>query len=168
MIFLSSEAQQDNMRTVFNLTRFEMQYPEFVRVQVPKLAEQTVLAEVKSRMRDFGYSQKIIDSTRIDGLSIDSVGNVEFDVLSDYESESGFDVSEAREKGTIRHFIKPDRAKALAFIIGGFIKGFSKGHWVKGITASNVVEKTAAEMTPIFQERLNEETDAFLQRSLSE
>lgn len=159
-------AQEDNMRTVFNLTRFEMQYPEFVRSIAPKIADEEILKPVHSRMKDFGYSEKIIQSTRIENLQINNLGELEFDVVSDYKSELGFDVSKAREKGTVRHFIKPINAKALRFILGGFVVGFSKGHWVKGITASNVIEKTVAEMIPVAQQKLNEETDEFLSRSM--
>ena len=111
-------AQEDNMRTVFNLTRFEMQYPEFVKSIAPKIADEEILKPVHSRMKDFGYSQKIIDSTRIENLQISNLGELEFDVVSDYKSELGFDVAKAREKGTIRHFIKPVNAKALSFIAG--------------------------------------------------
>lgn len=160
--------EEDNMRTVFNLTRFEMQYPEFVRSIAPKIADESILKPIHSRMKDFGYSEKIIQSTRIENLQISNLGELEFDVVSDYKSESGFDVSKAREKGTIRHFIKPINAKALSFIVGGFIRGFSKGHWVKGITASNVIVKTVAEMIPVAQQKLNEETDEFLSRSMSQ
>jgi len=156
------------MKLVFNLTRFEMQYPQFIQSIAPKIADEEILNPIKSRMRDFGYSQKIIDSTRIENLQISNLGQIEFDVVSDYKSELGFDVAEAREKGTSRHFIKPINAKALSFIVGGFIRGFSKGHWVKGITASNVIEKTVAEFTPIAQIKLNEETDLFLQRSIEQ
>ena len=156
---------EDNMKLVFNLTRFEMQYPEFVRTTAPKIANEVILKEVKKRMTDFKYSQKIIDSTTVENFQIDSLGNLEFDVLSDYKSETNFDVALAREKGTVDHFVKPVAKKALAFIFQN-ATAFSKGHWVKGITASNVVEKTAEELQPVFQQRLNEKTDEFLQGSL--
>jgi len=156
------------MKLVFNLTKFEMQYPQFIQSIAPKIADKEILKPIKSRMKDFGYSQKIIDSTRIENLQISNLGQIIFDVVSDYKSESGFDVAKAREKGTIRHFIKPVNVKALSFIVGGFIRAFSKGHWVKGITASNVIEKTVSEFTPIAQIKLNEETDNFLQRSIEQ
>lgn len=156
----------DDMKLVFNLTRFEMQYPQFVRTISPKIADEEILKPIHQRMKDFGYSEKIIQSTRIENIQLDNLGNLEFDVVSDYKSENNFDVSVGREKGTIRHFIKPINAKTLSFIVGGFIRGFSKGHWVKGITASNVIEKTVAEFTPIAQQKLNEKTDEFLNRNM--
>ena len=119
-------------------------------------------------MKSFGYSQKIIDGTTIENITINRTGSMSFDVVSDYDSESGFDVAKAREKGTVRHFIKPVNAKALSFIAAGFIRGFSKGHWVRGITATNVVSKTVQEKTPEAQARLNEATDRFIARSVRE
>ena len=157
----------DNMRLVFNLTRFEMQYPNFIRQQASKIGEKEILFPIHARMRDFGYSEKIIQSTNIQNLQISSTGQITFDVVSDYRSELGFDVSEARERGTVRHFIKQINVKSLSFIVGGFIKAFSKGHWVKGITATNVIQKSIAELTPIAQQKLDEQTDSILQGALS-
>jgi hypothetical protein len=37
--------------------------------------------------------------------------------------------------GTKRHFIKPVKAKALAWVGADGKTKFSKGHWVSGITA---------------------------------
>ena len=158
----------DGMKLVFNLTRFKMQYPRFVETVGIKIAEEEILRPIHARMKDFRYSPKIIAATRIEDVKITNDGQLIFDVISDYESETGFDVSRAREEGTKRHFIKPVTAKALRWIVGGFVVAFSKGHWVKGITKSNVIAKTIVEMTPIAQERLNVETDNFLKRTLEE
>lgn len=157
----------DGMKLVFNLTRFEMQYPRFVETVGIKIAEEEILRPIHARMRDFKYSEKIIDSTRIEDVEVTPNGQLIFDVVSDYEVP-GYDVASGREHGTIRHFIKPVIAKALRFILGGFVVGFSKGHWVKGIVKSNVIAKTIEEMIPIAQERLNKETDDFLKRNLEE
>ena len=159
-------ANNDDMRLIFNLTRFEMQYPNFVRTIGQKVADEEILKPIHSRMKNFGYSQKIIDSTRIENLQIDKLGLMTFDVVSDYKSETNFDVAKAREEGTVAVFVKPVIKKALSFIAGGFIRAFSKGHLRRGITASNVIEFSVDELTPIAQVRLNEETDNFLQRSL--
>ena len=158
----------DGMKLVFNLTRFKMQYPRFVETVGIKISEEEILRPIHARMKDFRYSPKIIASTRIEDVEITNDGRLIFDVISDYESEGGFDVSLAREEGTKRHFIKPVVAQALRFILGGFVVGFSKGHWVKGITKSNVIAKTIEEMIPIAQARLNQETDDFLKRTIEE
>jgi len=159
---------EKDMKLVFKLTRFEMQYPNFVRSIAPKIADEQILKPVHSRMKDFGYSEKIIQSTRIENLQISNLGELEFDVVSDYKSESGFDVSKAREEGTDDHELPKVPGRIYSWIAGGFIRAFSKGHWVKGITASNVIEKTVAEMIPVAQQKLNEKTDEFLQRGMAE
>ncbi len=146
--------------------RSQVQYPRFLREEVKKIAEDVILKPSHSRMRSFGYSQKIIDGTTIENLEIGRNGTLSFDVVSDYDSELGFDVASAREKGTKSHFIRPVNAKALSFIAGGFIRAFSKGHFVRGITATNVVAKTVQEKIPEAQARLNEATRIFISRSM--
>ena len=166
MIVLS--VQIDPSKKAFLAMRIQVQYPRFVREEAKKIAEDVILKPLHSRMKSFGYSEKIITGTTIENIIINRTGSMSFDVVSDYDSESGFDIATAREKGTVSHFIKPINAKALSFIAGGFIRAFSKGHFVKGITATNVVQKTVQEKIPEAQARLNEATDRFISRSLKE
>jgi hypothetical protein len=161
-------AQINPSKKAFLAFKTQVQYPRFVREEAKKIAEDVILKPLHSRMRSFGYSQKIIDGTTIKNIIINRTGSMSFDVVSDYDSELGFDVAKAREKGTVSHFIKPINVKALSFIAGGFIRAFSKGHFVKGITATNVVQKTVQEKIPEAQARLNEATDRFIARSLKE
>ena len=119
-------------------------------------------------MRDFNYSEKIIASTRIENVVVTSEGRLDFDVVSDYKSDTGFEVSEARERGTKRHELPKVPGRTYVWIAGGFIKAFSKHHWVKGIFKSNVIEKTITQMKPAAQLRLNKETDEFLKRIVEE
>jgi hypothetical protein len=146
----------------------QVQYPRFLREQSKKIAEDVILKPLHSRMQSFGYSKKIVDGTTIENLTIGRNGTLSFDVVSDYKSESGFSVANAREEGTRSHFVRPVNAKALSFIAGGFIRAFSKGHWVRGITPTNVVKKTVQEKIPQAQARLNEATDLFIARSMRE
>ena len=158
------KSKPDAMRAVFNAVRFRMQYPSWVTIQAAKVSNEIIVDEVHKRMRDFEYSQKIIDETFLSDFRL-SDGQIEFDVISNYKAESGFDVALAREKGTSRHFIAPIFKVALSWIMLG-IRRFSKGHWVRGITASNVIEKTVDEMMPIAQARLDEDTDTIFNRTM--
>ncbi len=157
-------SQQDVMRLLFNVTRFEMQYPRFIEESARQIIDQEILQPIKIAMRSFGYSEKIIDGTFIDNLFVDGNGFIQFDVVSDYKSELGFDVAKAREEGTKRHFIKPVVAAVLSWIVGGFVKAFSKGHWVKGFTKSNIIKKTTEIQFPIAQERIIQESVIFFNR----
>lgn len=161
-------APADFSKRAFVVMKTQVQYPRFLREQAAKITNDVILKPLHSRMRDFGYSQKIIQGTTIENMIIGRNGTMSFDVVSDYKSENGLSVSEAREKGTSRHFVKPVNVKALTFVVGGFIRAFSKGHFVRGITASNVVQKTVQEKIPEAQARLNEATDLFIARSMRE
>ncbi len=128
-----------------------------------------LIPAIKSKMKSKEYSQKIIDSTRLGNLDLDmDLGNIIYDVICDYVTVKNFDISEVREsKGTIRHFIKPTKAKALRFIVGGFVVGWSKGHWVKGIIASHIIADTMNELQPIIEKRLQDDGDILFERIMS-
>jgi len=151
------------MKLLFNVTRFEMQYPRFIKQTSSQIIDEEILNPIKTGMRSFGYSEKIIDGTFIDNLFVDDNGFIQFDVVSDYKTELGFDVAKAREKGTKRHFIKPI-AKAVLSWVTSNVRIFSKGHWVKGFTKSNIIKKTIEAQFPIAQERITQESVIFFNR----
>lgn len=163
----STEIKNNNdaMRLVFDITRFEMQYPRFLQEKVKKIIHDEMLIPIHNNMRKFNYSQKIIRGTTIENIKIDEQGFIQFDVVSDYKSESGFDVAKAREKGTKKHFIKPVVMAVLSWFVGN-LRLFSKGHWVKGIVRSNVIQKTVEATFPIAQNRLNQETSKFFKETI--
>ena len=159
------KSSNDALKILFNLQRFEMTYPRFLDLEVRKLVEKTVLPVTKKLMNDFRYSQKIIDGTKVGKIQVDSEGFLEFEIVSDLDRD-GFDVAKGREEGTRDHFVGPTLKRALRFFIGSII-GFSKGHWVKGITRSNVIEKSI-EITNIqLQSELNEISDNRLKEMLN-
>ena len=149
---------QDAVKKVFQVTQFSMTYPRFVEITATKIVNEVILDKIHDRMRELNFSPKIIERTFIDNVVVDTEGFVEFEVISDYEAEEGFDVAKAREEGTKDHFIGPLVKKALSWIQAG-VRFFSLGHWVKGFDKTDVIEKTIKEFTPLAQQRLNEETD---------
>lgn len=161
-------SREDIFKFVFKLTQWGMQYPRFVDERGKQLVIELMLPEIKKRMKDFNYSSKIIDATIVTDVEVHQEGFMEIAIDSDYTADNNFNVGTAREKGTKDHFIAPVIAQALSFILQGAtglisaFRVFSKGHWVKGITASNVIEKTIEELTPKVQEALNAETDQSL------
>ena len=161
-----AEPERDKPKQAFAVLRLKVQYPRFLREEARKIAEETILKPLHSRMRAFGYSEKIINGTTIENITIGGNGTMYFDVVSDYDSESGFDVAKAREEGTADHDLPKVQGRIYSWIAGGFVRAFSRGHRVSGITATNVVSKTVHEMTPIAQARLNEATDEFMSRGM--
>ena len=141
--------------------QLQVQYPRFLQDTATRLANEIVLDRIHQRMREFGYSEKIIQRTFLQNIHINvSSGELELDIVSDYTSESGFDVSTAREEGTSGVVVKPTNKKTLSWISNG-IRFFSKGHFRRGITPSHIIEKTIAEKQPVLQERLDKETESF-------
>ena len=155
------------MKLVFNVTRFEMQYPRFIEESARKIIDEEILQPIKIAMKSFDYSDKIIDDTTIENLFVDGSGFIQFDVVSDYKTELGFDVAKAREEGTKNHFIKPLVKAALSWL-AGTIRLFSKGHWIKGFTKSNIIKKTTEIRFPIAQERITQESIIFFNRTVSQ
>lgn len=159
---------QDANQLLFNLVRFEQQLPRFIEDVVQRLAEEEILNPIKTKMKQKNYSQKIIDGTTIENIIVDGSGFVQFDVISEYNTEEGFDVATAREEGTRDHTIRPrDPKGVLRFILGGFVVGWSKGHLVKGIKASHIVRDTVKSRFPIFQQKLTEEIIQFYNSRVS-
>ena len=161
-------SQDDVMKLLFDVTRFEMQYFRFIEQTAKQIVDEEILQPIKTEMKKFGYSEKIIDGTTIENLFVDDNGFVQFDVVSDYKSESGFDVAKAREKGTKRHKLPKVKGRTYSWIVGGFIRAFSKGHWVKGITKSNIIRRTTEARFVIAQERITQESIVFFNRTVTQ
>ena len=160
------KSSNDALKILFNLQRFDMTYSRFLDVEVKKLVEKIVLPVTKKLMHDFRYSQKIIDGTRVGNIDVDSEGFLKFEIISELDRD-GYDVAKGREEGTRDHFVSPTLKKALRFFIGSII-GFSKGRFVKGITRSNILEKSI-EITNIqLQAELNEISDNRLKEMLNQ
>jgi len=154
------------MKLIFDITRFEMQYSRFIEDTARKIIDDEILKPIKNSMKSFGYSEKIIEGTTIENLIITDSGFLQFDVTSEYNAKNGFDVAKAREKGTKDHFIKPVAKTALSWVVGN-LRFFSKGHWIKGFTKSNIIQKTIETRFDIAQERLNQETIIFFNNTVS-
>jgi len=153
------------MKLLFNVTRFDMQYSRFIEEIGKRIAEEEILNPIKTAMKRIDYSPKIIDGTTIKNLVVNTDGFLQFDIVSEYNAKN-FDVAKAREEGTKRHFVKPVTKLVLSWLIGN-IRFFSKGHWVKGITKSNVIRKTIQTRFPIAQEKLDQATIVFFNQTVS-
>ncbi len=165
---VSINSHDDVMKLLFNVTRFEMLYPEFIDDVAGPLIDEEILQPIKKEMKTFGYSEKIINGTTIEKLIITNQGFLQFDVVSDYKTKKGFDVAKAREEGTVDHELPKVKGRTYSWLVGGFIRAFSKGHWVKGFAKSDIIKKTIEIKFPIVQERLDQETIKFFNQTVSE
>lgn len=69
------------------------------RLAVDRIANEVVLEEIHARMRQNNFSDKIIDATFVGKTDIVGESSVTH-FISNYEADTGFDVSNAREEGT--------------------------------------------------------------------
>ena len=162
-------SSQDANKLLFNLVRFEQQSPRFIEATVLRLAQEEILLPIKAKMKSNHYSQKIIDGTTIENIFVDGSGFVQFDIISEYDTEEGFDVATAREDGTRPHTIRPrDSNGILRFVIKTGEVLYRKFTRNPGIRASHIVRDTARSRQPILQQRLTEEIIGFYNRTVTD
>lgn len=153
------------MELVLKITRFELQYPRFVKERVETIVNQEIVDKIRDKMEAKGYDKKIIQQVRVEFVGIDPNGFIDFDIISDYETDEGFDVAKMMEEGRREFFNKPVIKKALSWIAEG-LRIFSKGHIIPFRPGDKFVDSTITEMEETVQERINTETDDLLNRSI--
>lgn len=137
-------------------------YKDFIIKKATTLANQLILDEIQLRMRNENFSKKIIERTYIKNISFISDGVLRINIVSDFVAESGFSISIAREFGTDqnkanhKHWVAPRVKKALSWLAQGK-RLFSQGHFVSGIKALHIIDKTIDEKKPILIAQLNDE-----------
>lgn len=155
-------SSEDLNRLVFNLVRFEQQGPVFIRNVAEKIAQEEFIIPIKQKMMEKNYSQKIINGTEIKDVTVDGSGFVQVSIISEYVTETGFDVAKAREEGTRDHLVRPrDPNGVLRFVLKTGEVLFRKFARVKGIESSHIIRDIVRLRFPIFQQRLTDEIIQF-------
>jgi hypothetical protein len=157
--------KEKTLKRLFNISRFQHQYPGFLETRGLAIANEVVIAPMHAKMKAAKYSQKIIDSTRVKDFQIFGNGVMEFTIVSDYETEDGAEVAKFREEGTKRWWNKPVKKLALSWIAAA-VRAFSKGHWMPARPGTHIVKNTIAEKAQMAQDRLDKETDDLLTKML--
>jgi hypothetical protein len=112
---------------------------------VLEVAQEDILEQMKKKMNLNNFSQKIIDATFV-GPIVSTPDKIQIHYISNYEADTGFDVSNAREEGTRDHFIRPKKkGGTLRWEGADGATHFSKGHEVSGIERLLIIEKTIKE-----------------------
>lgn len=107
-----------------------------------KAANDIILKEIKTEMRANNFSDKIIDATFV-GKTEQIGEKLRTHIISNYVSETGFDVSNAREEGTRDHVVLPKRPDgSLRWKTVGNKPLFRKFSRPKGIERLLIIEKT--------------------------
>ena len=137
------------------VTGIKIQLVDFQKYTIRKFANLVITNAIHRKMAEAGFSIKIIRGTYLDNIEMIGTKTVRLFFRSEFFASTGFDVALAREEGTRRHFIAP--VKKLALYGGPKWPYFSKGHWVSGIQALQIVEKTVKEKTAQLQDDYNKQ-----------
>ena len=162
-----------------NVHRFLSQYNEFFRDLVETLYRD-MLIEIKNRMREAGYNDKLIANVRLSEIHLDEQsGVVNLKIISDYTSSRiqadgkahEFKVADGMEEGTEPHWIERRWAKMLRWIdkatglhrfaIRTYNPGMGKGQHTS-IKELGVVGKTHTELLPKMQKIVDKASRQFL------
>ena len=163
---------EDVNRLLFNLVRFEQQAPRFIEDAVKRIADEEILTPIKTKMKQKNYSQKIIDGTTIENIILDGSGFVQLDVISEYDTNEGFDVAKGREEGTTHPTPtlprNPNGVLRWVTKTGEIIfrrKSYNKTK--TGIKASHIIRDTVKSRFPILQQKLTDEIVEFYNRTVN-
>ena len=150
---------ETKLRAVFKAQQFRLRYPVFAIREAKKSLESILLFDIHQKMKSSKFSPKIIEATRIDNVVLFmETGFIDFDVISDYKSESGFNVSRAREEGTKDHRVPRFKFQAdtgMGKVLHWIEMGkdfFSMGHWVSGIKEKRIIKNSVNTLTSKVQD----------------
>lgn len=91
--------------------------PTLQRNSLEAAATEIILKSIHTDMETNEFSPKIIEKTRVGPIQVlDGGKKARIHFISDYVSDSGFDVSEGREEGTRDHDVIAPPGKWLRFI----------------------------------------------------
>ena len=171
-------AEKDLANFRLRVKTLKLQLLQFQAITVRSLANSIILDEIHNRMRQFEFSEKIINNTIVSDIKPIGMNKVRIFFHSEYFSEKGFDVALAVEKGTKDHWIFPKGTRLVGSVtvsaFGGIKKKlkiehgehslhwiengksfFSKGHKVSGILALKIIENTVKDKKEELQKQFN-------------
>ena len=148
-------------------TLFTMQLFVFQSTTLRKFANIIITEKIHQNMRSAGFSEKIIDGTFLDNIEIIGRTKARLFFISEYFSETGFDVALAREEGTDKHEVVAGPGKVLPIPTSSGII-FRKSANPDGILALFIVANTIKQMTEPLQDEFNRQQDIWFQQNLGD
>lgn len=134
-----------------------------------RAADDAILTDIHRDMESEEFSKKIIDATFVGPIELLSNGKkARIHFISDYTSDDGFDVSNAREEGTQDHDVFPKKAGGtLSFIDQSTGKRvFFKHTHPSGIERLLIIETNIAKNKQSFQDSYNTQIASTLNQML--
>lgn len=160
--------------SISDLDRFQLRlkqarvmFPAFRQRTMEETAQDTILNEIHTRMRQNNFSEKIIEGTIIRSIQeFPKFVRIWFE--SKFFAPSGFDVAVAREEGTRDHRIEPiNEDGVLRWVEQDGTVRYSKGHDVKGFEALKIVATVVSRGRSKFLKEFNARTERWVTQNLS-
>lgn len=140
-ILITNLAQLEAFQSRIRVLRATL--PFIQKAAIKNYASDVVLDEIHAKMELEEFSPKIIDATFV-GPTIIAGKTAKIHFISDYKTDSGFDVSKAREEGTTHP--NPTFPKKKGGVLRWIAKTgeiiFRKRSHPKGIERLLIIEKT--------------------------
>ena len=147
-IIINSIAQLKALNS--KLKNLSVMIPTLQKSALEDAAHETVLDDIHNEMRQNNFSEKIIDATFVGPIqSQQKKATIHF--ISDYVSDDGFDVSNAREEGTVDHIVRPKKP-------GGVLRWTSK---TGEITYRKFARVTGLKRLLIIEKNINNNQQSF-------
>jgi len=146
-------------------TSFKIQLLQFQSVTLRKFANIIITDKIHQKMRDAGFSEKIIDGTFLDNIELRGRTKARLFFRSEYFSETGFDVAVAREEGTDDHDVIAGPGKVLPIPTSEGIIFRKKAH-PDGILALFIVSQTVKQMREPLQDEYNRQLNIWYEKNL--
>lgn len=156
---------QDITKVQVKLRALKVLLPRLQEVATERASED-ILDEIHAKMKINNFSDKIINATSLGRT--ERIGNfLRQHFISDYVSETGFEVSEGREEGTETHTVRPQKPDGILRWVGnnGQII-FRKFARPKGIERLLIIEKTLASNKEKFKNKIADNLAQSIQRVL--
>ncbi len=148
-------------------TSFKIQLLQFQSVTLRKFANIIIVDKIHQNMRAAGFSEKIIDGTFLNNIELRGRTKARLFFVSEYFSDTGFDVALAREEGTDDHDVIAGPGKVLPIPTSGGIIFRKKSH-PDGILALFIVANTVKQMTAPLQDEYNRQQNIWYQQNLGD
>jgi hypothetical protein len=147
------------------VAQIKLEYNNFIVRVIVQILNEDLIQVIQRKMADDGRSEKIIRSTRLsDSPVVISQNQLRWFVISDFKAINGFPVSIMIEEGRRAFTIVPTKAKALHWVDESSGKDiFAKRANIPPFRARKFIEKTLRERKKLIQQKVNEQTERFIE-----
>lgn len=137
--------------TALRLDSAPFRVSEFLRKNSLSIATKTIEREIRLVGISAGMTAKQLSKLTINPSELD----LEISIKTHGPTRG--------DKPRQKWFVAPKNKKVLSWVAGGFVKGFSKGHFVTGVDAKYVLDVGIKRGVNKFRREIKKETESFME-----